>query len=70
MPYPLIGFGYEEVGEVIEVAPEVVDRQPGQLVWGIWGHRAEAVLAAEAVRPLPRVSTRSPRSSPAPAPSR
>lgn len=53
MPYPLIGFGYEEVGEVVEVAPEVVDRHPGQLVWGIWGHRAEAVLAAEAVWPLP-----------------
>ncbi|RAO45432.1 L-iditol 2-dehydrogenase [Micromonospora saelicesensis] len=53
VPYPLIGFGYEEVGEVIEVAPEVTDRHPGQLVWGIWGHRAEAVLAADAVRALP-----------------
>ena len=53
VPYPLIGFGYEEVGEVIEVAPEVIDRHPGQLVWGIWGHRAEAVLAADAVRALP-----------------
>ncbi|KOX08123.1 MULTISPECIES: zinc-binding dehydrogenase [Micromonospora] len=53
VPYPLIGFGYEEVGEVVEAAPEVTDRHPGQLVWGIWGHRAEAVLAADAVRPLP-----------------
>ncbi|MGC4771764.1 zinc-dependent alcohol dehydrogenase [Micromonospora sp. DT44] len=53
VPYPLVGFGYEEVGEVIEVAAEVADRHPGQLVWGIWGHRAEAVLPADAVRPLP-----------------
>ncbi|MGV9212940.1 zinc-dependent alcohol dehydrogenase [Micromonospora sp. RB23] len=53
VPYPLVGFGYEEVGEVVEVAAEVADRHPGQLVWGIWGHRAEAVLPADAVRPLP-----------------
>ncbi|TDC38960.1 zinc-binding alcohol dehydrogenase [Micromonospora sp. 15K316] len=52
VPYPLVGFGYEEVGEIVEVAPEVTDRHPGQLVWGIWGHRAEAVLAADAVQPL------------------
>ncbi|MEV0158098.1 zinc-binding alcohol dehydrogenase [Micromonospora sp. NPDC050686] len=53
VPYPLVGFGYEEVGELVEVAPDVPDRHPGQLVWGIWGHRAEAVLAAGAVTPLP-----------------
>ncbi|MFY1702726.1 zinc-dependent alcohol dehydrogenase [Micromonospora sp. WMMA1923] len=52
VPYPLVGFGYEEVGELVEVAPEVTDRHPGQIVWGIWGHRAEAVLPAEAVTPL------------------
>ncbi|MEU5941421.1 zinc-binding dehydrogenase [Micromonospora sp. NPDC047548] len=43
VPYPLAGFGYEEVGEIVEVADDVADRHPGQLVWGIWGHRAEAV---------------------------
>jgi 2-desacetyl-2-hydroxyethyl bacteriochlorophyllide A dehydrogenase len=53
VPYPLVGFGYEEVGELVEVSPEVTDRHPGQLVWGIWGHRAEAVLTADAVRPVP-----------------
>ncbi|MFF5173391.1 zinc-binding alcohol dehydrogenase [Micromonospora sp. NPDC000089] len=52
VPYPLVGFGYEEVGELVEVAPDVVGRRPGQLVWGIWGHRAEAVLPADAVTPL------------------
>lgn len=52
VPYPLVGFGYEEVGEIVEVSPEVTDRHPGQTVWGIWGHRAEAVVAADAVQPL------------------
>ncbi|MFB9237947.1 zinc-binding alcohol dehydrogenase [Plantactinospora siamensis] len=51
-PYPVAGFGYEEVGEVVEVAADVVRRQLGDLVWGIWGHRAEAVLPADAVTPL------------------
>ncbi|MEH1100277.1 zinc-binding dehydrogenase [Micromonospora sp. CPCC 205561] len=53
VPYPLVGFGYEEVGEIVEVAPDVADRLAGQLVWGIWGHRAEAVVPADAVHPLP-----------------
>ncbi|WP_231921320.1 zinc-binding dehydrogenase [Micromonospora auratinigra] len=50
--YPVVGFGYEEVGEVVEAAPDVADRHRGQLVWGIWGHRAEAVVPAGAVTPL------------------
>jgi 2-desacetyl-2-hydroxyethyl bacteriochlorophyllide A dehydrogenase len=53
VPYPLVGFGYEEVGEIVEVAPDVPDRHRGQAVWGIWGHRAEAVVPAGAVNPLP-----------------
>ncbi|WP_405095757.1 zinc-binding dehydrogenase [Micromonospora sp. NBC_01412] len=53
VPYPLAGFGYEEVGEIVEAAPDVADRHPGQTVWGIWGHRAEAVVRADAVHPLP-----------------
>jgi 2-desacetyl-2-hydroxyethyl bacteriochlorophyllide A dehydrogenase len=48
--YPLTGWGYSEVGEVIEVAPDLADDpvapRPGTLVWGIWGHRSEAVLPA------------------------
>jgi 2-desacetyl-2-hydroxyethyl bacteriochlorophyllide A dehydrogenase len=58
--YPLDGWGYSEVGEVIEVAP-ALDAAPaasaagapvavGDLVWGIWGHRAEGILSAEALR--------------------
>jgi len=53
LPYPLAGFGYEEVGEIVEVAPDVTRHQVGEIVWGIWGHRADAVVAAEAVAALP-----------------
>ena len=40
-PYPLAGFGYEEVGRVVAPAP-------GDLVWGAWGHRSSAVVPADA----------------------
>ena len=45
--YPVEGWGYSEVGEVVEVA-DGRDRRPpsGDLVYGIWGHRSEAVLPA------------------------
>ncbi|GGO68902.1 zinc-dependent alcohol dehydrogenase [Nonomuraea cavernae] len=45
--YPLTGWGYQEVGEVVEAAPDVIAPPVGSLVWGIWGHRAEAVVPAE-----------------------
>lgn len=50
--YPLDGWGYSEVGEVVEVAavPDPVDEgkdagrpvKVGDTVWGIWGHQSEA----------------------------
>ncbi|MGH3878298.1 MAG: zinc-dependent alcohol dehydrogenase [Actinophytocola sp.] len=48
--YPLAGWGYSEVGVVTEVSADVLGR-PGvpavdDVVWGIWGHRSEAVLPA------------------------
>lgn len=49
--YPLVGWGYSEVGRVVEVADDV-DRATlavGDLVHGVWGHRSEAVVAADAV---------------------
>jgi 2-desacetyl-2-hydroxyethyl bacteriochlorophyllide A dehydrogenase len=56
--YPLRGWGYSEVGVVVEVAEELTDEltgeltgnpvapalAPGDLVYGVWGHRSEAVL--------------------------
>jgi 2-desacetyl-2-hydroxyethyl bacteriochlorophyllide A dehydrogenase len=64
--YPLEAWGYSEVGEVIEVAPGSVDGGAdagshddadsrgriavGDIVWGVWGHRSEGVVATAAVR--------------------
>ena len=63
--YPVEGWGYSEVGEVVEVAERRADAQrpadglvddpddiaplalaAGDTVWGVWGHRSEAVLYA------------------------
>ena len=54
LSYPVAGLGYSEVGQVVEVAPDVADSPGvppvGTQVWGIWGHRGEAVLPAEKLR--------------------
>jgi 2-desacetyl-2-hydroxyethyl bacteriochlorophyllide A dehydrogenase len=47
LAYPVEGWGYEEVGRIVEVGPEATHLQPGDLVWGTWGHRGGAVIAAE-----------------------
>ncbi|TQM78793.1 2-desacetyl-2-hydroxyethyl bacteriochlorophyllide A dehydrogenase [Saccharothrix saharensis] len=41
--YPAV-VGYEEVGEVVEVGDDVTAVRPGQVVWGVWGHRATTVV--------------------------
>ncbi len=46
--YPVAGWGYEEVGRVVEVGPDVDRYAVGDLVAGVWGHRSEAVLDASA----------------------
>jgi len=43
--YPVEGWGYEEVGEVVELGAEVSRVAEGDVVWGAWGHRSTAVLA-------------------------
>jgi 2-desacetyl-2-hydroxyethyl bacteriochlorophyllide A dehydrogenase len=48
--YPISGWGYSEVGEVVEVADDVSSPAPGQVVYGIWGHRSDAVVNAAAVQ--------------------
>jgi 2-desacetyl-2-hydroxyethyl bacteriochlorophyllide A dehydrogenase len=47
--YPVTGWGYSEVGEVVEVAQGVEAPSVGQVVYGIWGHRSDAVVSAAAV---------------------
>ncbi|HEY8457449.1 MAG TPA: zinc-binding alcohol dehydrogenase [Actinopolymorphaceae bacterium] len=62
--YPVDGWGYEEVGRVVEVAAlddsaQGADGAPpvrvGDVVWGTWGHRETVVKSAEyaAARRLP-----------------
>ena len=46
--YPLDDWGYEQVGEVVEIG-EGAKLRVGERVWGIWGHRSSAVVAEEAV---------------------
>lgn len=47
--YPVVGWGYSEVGEVVETAEGVNGVTVGDVVYGVWGHRSEAVVAAQAV---------------------
>ncbi|WP_433006720.1 zinc-dependent alcohol dehydrogenase [Kribbella sp. CA-294648] len=45
--FPVVGWGYSETGVVSEVGEGVTGLAEGDEVWGIWGHRSEAVLPAE-----------------------
>ncbi len=42
--YPMLGWGYEEVGEVVELGPEVEGVRQGDRVFGTWGHRTHHVV--------------------------
>lgn len=44
--YPIDAWGYSEVGVVDEIGEAVEAVTPGEVVWGIWGHRSHAVLPA------------------------
>ena len=46
--YPVSGWGYSEVGRVVEVAAGVTSPRPGDVVAGIWGHRSEGVFPVDA----------------------
>ncbi|NED94683.1 zinc-binding dehydrogenase [Phytoactinopolyspora alkaliphila] len=48
-PYPVMGWGYSEVGEVVEVADDVEDVSVGTTIYGAWGHRSDAVIPANRV---------------------
>lgn len=43
--YPIEGWGYEEVGEIVEVGADVEGVLVGDLVFGTWGHRSVAILS-------------------------
>ena len=45
--FPVVGFGYEECGEVIETGTAVTQVQVGDHVYGTWGHRTHHIIAEE-----------------------
>ena len=42
--FPVIGFGYEECGEVVERGRAVTQVQIGDRIYGTWGHRTHHVV--------------------------
>lgn len=56
LDYPLSGWGYEEIGEVIETGREVMGVQAGDRLYGAWGHRTHHILdeASAAQRIFPQ----------------
>lgn len=53
--YPVRNLGYEEVGEIVEVADDVTSLRVGERVFGTWGHRTGHIWTAAdaAQRKLP-----------------
>ena len=45
--FPVVGFGYEECGEIVEVGPAVTQVRTGDRVYGTWGHRTHHVVGEE-----------------------
>jgi 2-desacetyl-2-hydroxyethyl bacteriochlorophyllide A dehydrogenase len=42
--YPVSGWGYEEVGEVVELGSEVQGVSIGDVIFGAWGHRTHHIV--------------------------
>jgi len=51
MPYPLVGWGYEEVGKIIEVGKDVTEVKVGDIVGGTWGHKTHHIESEMVVLP-------------------
>ena len=47
LEYPVEGWGYEEVGKVVEIGEAVTQVAIGDVVWGTWGHRSSVTVAEE-----------------------
>ena len=54
--YPMPAFGYEEVGEIIELGSGVKNLNKGDLIFGAWGHKSSHTAKADwaHVRVLPK----------------
>jgi 2-desacetyl-2-hydroxyethyl bacteriochlorophyllide A dehydrogenase len=45
--YPMPTFGYEEVGEVVELGSNVETLRIGDLIFGAWGHKSSHIAKAD-----------------------
>lgn len=50
LTYPVSGWGYEEVGEVIELGSEVEGISTGDVIYGTWGHRTRHIVEEDYAR--------------------
>lgn len=50
LTYPVSGWGYEEVGEVVELGSEVQDISIGDVIFGTWGHRTHHIVTEDYAR--------------------
>jgi threonine dehydrogenase-like Zn-dependent dehydrogenase len=48
--YPIRGWGYEEVGKVVEVGTETSGVKLGDIVYGTWGHRTHHIVKNDYAR--------------------
>ena len=53
--YPVNGWGYDEVGEVVELGADAVSMSIGDRVWGVWGQGFRRAAAAGVVLPTAMV---------------
>ncbi|MCB0047091.1 MAG: acetoacetate--CoA ligase [Caldilineaceae bacterium] len=55
LAYPIIAYGYEECGKVVEIGSDVTRVALGDLIYGTWGHRTRHIVteayAAERILP-------------------
>jgi threonine dehydrogenase-like Zn-dependent dehydrogenase len=49
-PYPIRGWGYEEVGEVVEIGPATEGVKVGDVIYGTWGHRTHHIVKNDYAR--------------------
>ena len=50
LQYPVSGWGYEEVGEVVELGSDVSDVSIGEVIFGTWGHRTHHIVGDDYAR--------------------
>ena len=50
LTYPVSGWGYEEVGEVVELGSEVQAVSIGDVIFGTWGHRTHHIVEEDYAR--------------------